>query len=171
MAHKSLREFLAHIESLGQLRTIKGAHPETEIGCMTEMMGEQAGPALLFDEIQGFPSGKRVVSNVFYSVDRTALALGLPAGLAGMDVVRAWREKLHCLKPLQSPLRMGTGPILENVVREADVDLYAFPAPKWHELDGGSYIGTGTVAITQDPDDHTVSLSTYRLKVDRKSVV
>jgi UbiD family decarboxylase len=72
MAYKNLREFLAKIESLGELRTVKGTHPETEIGCMTEMMGEQGGPALLSDEIQGFPPGKRVASNVFYSINRTA---------------------------------------------------------------------------------------------------
>ena len=32
------------------------------------------------------------------------------------------------------------------------VDVLAFPAPKWHEGDGGPYIGTECMVITKDPD-------------------
>jgi len=40
-----------------------------------------------------------------------------------------------------------------------------FPAPKWHPLDGGRYIGTGSFDITRDPDDGWVNLGTYRVMV------
>jgi hypothetical protein len=28
-----------------------------------------------------------------------------------------------------------------------EVDVTIFPAPKWHEKDGGRYVGTGTYSI------------------------
>ena len=29
-----------------------------------------------------------------------------------------------------------------------DIDVTNFPAPKWHERDGGRYIGTGSFNVT-----------------------
>jgi len=40
-----------------------------------------------------------------------------------------------------------------------------FPTPRWHPLDGGRYIGTGSFDITRDPDDGWVNLGTYRVMV------
>ena len=49
--------------------------------------------------------------------------------------------------------RWPTAPFFENAYRGADVDLWRFPTPRWHEDDGGRYIGTGDLVITRDPDD------------------
>jgi 4-hydroxy-3-polyprenylbenzoate decarboxylase len=51
-----------------------------------------------------------------------------------------------------SPEIVKDGPVMENVYEGKDIDLFRFPTPKWHELDGGRYIGTGSVDITRDPD-------------------
>jgi 3-polyprenyl-4-hydroxybenzoate decarboxylase len=32
---------------------------------------------------------------------------------------------------------------MENVYHGDDIDLLKFPVPRWHERDGGRYIGTG----------------------------
>ncbi|MBM2832180.1 MAG: ubiD, partial [Dehalococcoidia bacterium] len=46
-----------------------------------------------------------------------------------------------------------------------------FPTPKWHEKDGGRYIGTGHMVITRDPDTGEVNLGTYRVMLhDAKTV-
>ena len=37
-----------------------------------------------------------------------------------------------------------------------------FPTPKWHEHDGGRYIGTGDMVIIKDPDSGWVNVGTYR---------
>ena len=51
------------------------------------------------------------------------------------------------------------------------VNVLAFPAPIWHEADGGRYIGTGSYDITRDPDDGWVNLGTYRVQaLDEKHV-
>ena len=43
--------------------------------------------------------------------------------------------------------------------------MWKFPTPKWHELDGGRYIGTGSIDITADPDTGWVNLGTYRVMI------
>jgi len=36
------------------------------------------------------------------------------------------------------------GPVLENVLREGEIDVLKFPVPFLHELDGGRYIAPTT---------------------------
>jgi len=59
---------------------------------------------------------------------------------------------------------------LENVLSGDDIDLFKFPVPKWHALDGGRYMGTGDAVITRDPDTGEVNLGTYRIQaLDEKN--
>ncbi len=61
-------------------------------------------------------------------------------------LVRALRGKplqWEAASPRFEPEVLESGPIFENVVQGRDVDLRRFPAPLWHEHDGGRYIGTG----------------------------
>jgi 4-hydroxy-3-polyprenylbenzoate decarboxylase len=69
------------------------------------------------------------------------------------------------------PTKVESGPVSENVLTGKDIDVLQFPAPKWHEHDGGRYIGTGCVVITQDPDDGWVNLGTYRVMVHDRDTV
>ena len=51
------------------------------------------------------------------------------------------------------------------------MDLYTFPSPLWHELDGGRYIGTGCSVVTKDFDSDWVNVGTYRVMIhDRNHV-
>ena len=50
------------------------------------------------------------------------------------------------------PAYVDDGPIFENIRTGDDIDLEMFPAPIWHDGDGGRYIGTGSYNVTQDPD-------------------
>src|SRR3990170_268899 len=54
---------------------------------------------------------------------------------------------------------------------DTDVDMHEFPAPKWHELDGGNYLGTAGLVITRDPDEGWVNLGTYRVQVHDRDTV
>jgi UbiD family decarboxylase len=58
-------------------------------------------------------------------------------------------------------------PVRENVIEAGDVDLLQFPAPLWHEHDGGRFIGTGCVVFTTDPVTGVVNGGTYRMQVQR----
>ena len=60
---------------------------------------------------------------------------------------------------------MANGPVLENIDRDDEVDLFKFPVPRLHEKDGGRYIGTDDLVIMRDPDSDWVNAATYRVQV------
>jgi len=166
-----LREFIRKSSELGECKVIEGAHWDVEIGRIAELsLSVPDSPLLLFDKVQGYPSGYRVAANPFSSSRRAALALGLPLELTGLDLIRAWKEKLASLKPIP-PVYVETGPVRENVLLGDAVDVLKFPTPKWHELDGGRYIGTGSMVIQKDPDSGWINVGCYRSQiVDRNTV-
>jgi UbiD family decarboxylase len=162
-----LRAFIAELRESGDLREIKGADWKLEIGAVTEILGEEEGPALLFDEIKDYPKGFRVFSNVFRTHARAAASLGLPDTLSGVGLLNAWRQRIREKKPI-APVMVKDGPVFENRAEGAALDLGIFPAPIWHEHDGGRYLGTGSAVITRDPDSGQVNIGTYRCMVQGK---
>lgn len=161
MAFGDLRGFIDAAAALDQAQNINGAHWNLEIGCLTELMAEQEGPLLLFDHIPGYPKGFRIATNVLATPRRFALALGLPTDSAKLEILKIWREKIRGLKAL-APVEVSSGPLTENTMEGAGIDLEQFPAPKWHEHDGGRYIGTGDMIVTRDPDSGWINVGTYR---------
>src|SRR5437660_1026992 len=129
MLWTDLREYLAALDKSGELRVVRGANWEEEIGGITELITERQGPALLFDEIPSYPKGYRVASNLFTTTNRTALALGMGNG---ENLADRWAAKIRGFRPVP-PEYVASGPILENVLIGKDVDLFKFPTPKWHE--------------------------------------
>ncbi|MCH8022557.1 MAG: UbiD family decarboxylase, partial [Thaumarchaeota archaeon] len=165
MPVKDLREFIEKIESMGELKKIGGADWDLEVGALTEMVAaKQETTALLFHDIKGYENGPRILTNCFNSMSRTAIALDLQVGLTGLDLLKAWRARLRTMKPVP-PLEVNSGPIYENTITGADVDILKFPSPKWHKLDGGRYLGTACVVIMRDPEEDWINLGTYRVQV------
>ncbi|MBI4292149.1 MAG: UbiD family decarboxylase [Betaproteobacteria bacterium] len=166
-----LREFVEKAQGLGECKVIEGAHWDVEMGRIAELsLSVPDSPLLMFDRIQGYPKGFRVCTNPFTSTRRVALGLGLPLELKGLDLIRAWKEKVASIKPIP-PVYVKTGPVKENVLTGKDVDVLKFPTPQWHELDGGRYIGTGCMVIQKDPDTGWVNMGTYRTMIsDGKTV-
>jgi len=156
-----MREFIEAVDRMGELEKINNAHWDLEIGAITELMAEKRGPALLFDHIAGYPAGYRILSNAFATRKRVAIVMGLSPDLGPMDMLRAWREKIKEFKPVP-PITVKTGPVLENSLTGSAIDFGRFPTPKWHELDGGRYIGTGCSVITRDPEEGWVNVGTYK---------
>ena len=86
-----------------------------------------------------------------------------------LSYVRVLRDKISTgIKPLP-PVQVETGPVKENILIGADIDLFKFPTPKWHELDGGRYIGTGDMGIMRDADEGWINLSVYRVQIHDKT--
>jgi 4-hydroxy-3-polyprenylbenzoate decarboxylase len=171
MEYRDLRDWIRKADELGELKTLKGCDWNLEIGAITELVHHREdGPAVLFDEIKGYPKGYRVLSNSLSTRTRLGLTLGVPPGETKMDFVRAWKERYNKIKPV-APKIVKSSPLLENVYAEKDIDLLKFPTPKWHEYDGGRYIGTGSIDITRDPDEGWVNWGTYRVMIhDEKTV-
>ena len=166
-----LRVFLERIKTAGELQVIQGGHWNLEIGAITEIFAESLDTrALLFEEIVDYPRGYRVLSNILKSPFREALALGMSPETTAIQLVKEVKSRLVKFKPIL-PVEVKKGPILENIVDEKDVDILRFPTPKWHEMDGGRYIGTFDAVICRDPDSGYVNMGTYRVQVhDEKTV-
>jgi len=96
MANKDLRDWIRDIENAGELKTVKGAEPNEEIGGFVDIYQRKMGnPALIFDDIPGFPKGHRVVANILTSVPRINIALGLPAQASEMELIQWWRSYMR----------------------------------------------------------------------------
>ena len=171
---QDLREWLSATQELGELEHVKGAHWDQELGAITEINNRRRGPCLLFDEIPDYPSGYRVVTGTTGSPARLGGMLGFPTDLGNAELVEALRAKPSEWEGLAGdfpPEYVQTGPILENVKSGKDINLLEFPVPKWHEKDGGRFIGTGSAAITKDFDSDWINLGAYRMMVhDEKSM-
>ncbi|MBI2953471.1 MAG: UbiD family decarboxylase [Chloroflexi bacterium] len=170
-----LRGWLAEVDEMGELYRIDGADWNEEIGALSMLNGgKRNAPALLFDNIKGYPSGYRVLSCATATSSRIAHLLGLSKGLTDLELVAELRKKLPTWRAEADkfpPKDVQSGPVFENVHSGNDVDLLEFPAPKWHEDDGGRYLGTAHATITRDPDSGDVNLGLYRMMLhDRDKV-
>lgn len=166
MQSRDLRDWIHCVDELGELKKIDGADWDVEIGAITELAhhrGEQSH-ALLFDQIQGYPEGYRVLSNTLNTVKRIATTLYMDTNDNRLGFVKDIKRHISNVKYIQ-PETVKDGPVMENVLEGKDIDMWKFPTPKWHEQDGGRYIGTGSVDITRDPDEGWVNLGTYRVMI------
>ncbi|MFC1979921.1 UbiD family decarboxylase [Chloroflexota bacterium] len=165
---KDLREFLEKAKAQNDLKQIDGVDYDLELGVIAELMAEKQGPALLFDNIKDYPQGYRVATNIVNIKRRVAIAMGLPADTPGIELVKRWRQK--DFTPIK-PAEVKTGPVMENVITGNDVNILKFPAPRWHEHDGGRYMGTAHLAITKDPDEGYINFGVERMMVhDEKTL-
>jgi UbiD family decarboxylase len=161
-----LRAFLKELSAAGACRTISGADWNCEIGLITELQLQRPDePALLFDDVKGYPQGYRVVTNLLNTEAAFARMFGIDTRVRGIGLVRAVMEKLgRDFSPLK-PKIVERGAVEENIDRGDRVDLYKFPTPIWHKDDGGRYIGTGCVVVMKDPDTGWTNLGTYRVQI------
>src|SRR5579884_1484697 len=171
IAYDDLREWLAHAERLGEVRRVSGATWQEDIGLAAEaVLRAEYGPCVVFDDIPGCPKGFRVLLNMFAGKRRN-MTLGFPDHLSKWELSDAYREAFLEEQKIIPHEIVADGPVFENVLMGEDIDITKFPAPVWHEKDGGRYIGTGTYSITRDPDENWLNAGAYRAQLhDRKSV-
>jgi UbiD family decarboxylase len=171
IAYDDLREWLSYAERLGEVRTVRGASWEEDIGLAAEaVLRAENGPCVMFEDIPGCPKGFRLLLNMFAGTRRN-MTLGFPDHLTKWELSDAYREA-YLMNPKIVPHEIvDDGPVLENVLTGDDVDVTKFPAPIWHEKDGGRYIGTGTYSITRDPEENWLNAGAYRAQVHDKNSV
>ncbi|MCZ6637299.1 MAG: UbiD family decarboxylase [Alphaproteobacteria bacterium] len=164
--YDGLRSFIESCREIGECVDIDDAHWDLEIGTLTEAAAEKITdpPMLLFDNIKGYPKGRRVVSLPIASPNRFALVLGLPLDRPKLELVRLSARKIGEGTPIP-PREVASGPVMENVIEGDDVDVLAFPALRSHAWDGGRYIGTGDSLINRDPESGYINVGTYRMQV------
>ncbi|HEX3549804.1 MAG TPA: UbiD family decarboxylase [Candidatus Elarobacter sp.] len=168
-AQNDLREFVRACDRQGEVAYVAGAHWDKEMGAVTEVLYRQKvekAPMLVFDAIPGYPPGYRTAYGMFGSPFRLATVLGIDPSLSGdrMEMLQHFRKNIKRAYKQIEPVLVDDGPVMENVVRGEDVDVFAFPVPIHHELDGGRYIGTACGVVTRDPDTGRVNVGTYRVQ-------
>lgn len=165
----SLRTFIDHLEKIGELRHVRGADWDLEIGGIAELSYRQPLPrALLFDDIAGYPTGYRVLTGSTGSPRRFGHTLGLGDDLDDVGVVDALRGKPSqwASAAKDFPVEVvDRAPFHENVLEGDDANLLAFPVPRWHANDGGRFIGTGVLIVTSDPETGVHNGGCYRMQV------
>ncbi len=91
MAFQDLREFIAFLEQRGQLRRITApVSAELEITEITDRVSKAGGPALLFENVEGYDMP--VLINLFGSPERMSWALGVNSLDELGDRIKRWLD-------------------------------------------------------------------------------
>src|SRR5215470_16999018 len=120
IAYDDLREWLARAELLGEVRNVKGASWQEDIGLAAEaILRAENGPCVVFDEVPGSPKGFRVLLNMFAGTRRN-MTLGFPDHLTKWELSDAYREA-YLVKPrLIAHEIVADGPVIKNVLTGND---------------------------------------------------
>ena len=185
MAYNDIREWIAALDSAGELKRIKTeVDPRLEICEITDRVSKwparsgkgPGGPALLFENVKGYP-GSKVLMNQFGSERRMRLALDVSSldDISGrirefMDVKspQGLLDKIKMLPMLAEvgkffPKTVPTGPCKE-VIKRGNFSLLDFPILTTWPQDGGPFI-TLPCVITRDPRTGKRNVGAYRMQV------
>ena len=170
-SNHDLRAFLSEVDKIGELRRIENIPWDKDLGGLVEMILERSAhpPAMLFEKIPGARQDTEVLCSQIDTLPRLAIAMGTDPQLGLTDFIQAWRRKIRNFEPVPAQF-IKDAPILENRV-DKNIDLEAFPIPRWHEEDGGRYIGTDDLVVTEDPEEHWINAGTYRVMLQGKDAV
>lgn len=157
-----MRDWIKWLEEHDQLRRVKAKVDwDLEIGGLARAVQTMEGPALLFENIKGHEKtrGRKLFIGGLASYPRIAAMLGLPMNASMSEIINRCRR---VLREQVRPIMVSTGPVKENIVTGSDINLYEFPVPRWHHLDGGRYIDTFAGVVTKDPETGEVNVGMYR---------
>jgi len=152
---EDLRGYLKHLEEQRQLARVSDeVDVKYEIAAGIRKTSDIEGPALLFENIKGFP-GWRVLGGLFATRKLIALGLGVPEDKL--------LERYLTLEDKRIPPAMvSTGPVKEIKWTGADVDLHKLPIVTHAGKDIGAYVTIG-VQVGKDPDNGARNLSIHRM--------
>jgi 4-hydroxy-3-polyprenylbenzoate decarboxylase len=186
MQYKDLRDFIAQLESMGELKRISvEVDPYLEITEICDRTLRAGGPALLFEKIKG--SEIPVLGNLFGTPRRVALGMGeeSPEALRGVGKLLAqlkepeppkgmkdaW-DKLPMFRKVldMAPKEIKRAPCQEVVIEGDAVDLGEIPVQTCWPGDVGPLITWGLV-VTRGPTKSRQNLGIYRMQVIGKNRV
>jgi len=186
--YADLREFLAKLEALGGLKRVAApVSPRLEMTEVCDRVLRAGGPALLFERPVGH--SMPVLGNLFGTLERIALAMGIEAGanpapalrdigtllatLREPDPPQGLREVVKKLPQLarlagkvfdMAPKVVSSAPCQEMVWEGKDVDLARLPVQTCWPGDAGPLITWG-LSVTRGPLKPRQNLGIYRQQV------
>ena len=183
MKYRDLRDFLAGLESRGELKRVTATvDPCLEMTEICDRVLKAGGPALLFEKPKGH--SMPVLGNLFGTVRRVALGMGVDAAdpttalrelgrmlatLREPEPPRGWKDawdKLPLLKTVLSmePRAVTRAPCQEVVLEGPEVDLGRFPVQTCWPGDAAPLITWG-LTVTRGPNRRRQNLGIYRQQV------
>ncbi|MDR0380225.1 MAG: UbiD family decarboxylase, partial [Candidatus Accumulibacter sp.] len=180
MNHHDLRDFIAHLERLGELKRVH-AEIDTRLE-MTEICDRvlrAGGPAILFEKPKGHTIP--VLGNLFGTPRRVALGMGRESAGALREVGRmlarlrepeppkdlkgAWEAFPMLRQALRMTPKIVSSAPCHEVVREgSDVDLSGLPIQHCWPEDVAPLITWG-LTVTRGPEKPRQNLAIYRQQV------
>ncbi|PPD50245.1 MAG: 4-hydroxy-3-polyprenylbenzoate decarboxylase [Methylobacter sp.] len=186
MIYRDLRDFIAQLEKLGELKRITvEVDPYLEMTEICDRVLKQGGPALLFENPKG--SHTPVLANLFGTPRRVAMGMGAEE----VSELRGIGELLAYLKEPEPPKGMKDAfekiPVFKQVLNMApklvksppcqeisrigdEIDLSDYPIQTCWPEDAGPLI-TWPLVITKGPHKERQNLGIYRQQVIGKNKV
>ena len=180
MIYRDLRDFIAQLEKMGELKRIAvEVDPKLEMTEIADRVLRACGPALLFENPKG--STIPVLANLFGTVKRVALGMGEddPSRLREVGKLLAYLKEPEPPKGLRdawdkwpvlkqvlnmAPKEVRSAPCQEIVWEGADVDLNRLPIQHCWPGDVAPLITWG-LTVTRGPHKTRQNLGIYRQQV------
>jgi 4-hydroxy-3-polyprenylbenzoate decarboxylase len=166
MAYKDMRDFLAHLDRLGQLKRLKvpfNVERDTnELQALMRHLAETNGPGVILENLVGYNTpGVPLVFNPYGTRERTSLMLGVHDPL---------EAKLKHFQVLQDPSKWikprlvdrAKAPCKDVVIPRDKVSLDKDIPHVWFGQEGSAFV-TGGVGITKDPETGIRNVGAYRV--------
>ncbi len=156
----NMREYIDRLEAEGELvRFTSAIDTKHEIAAVITKYGEKA---VLFENIKGHDIP--VVGNLFGNMRKMELAFDT-------DRENLLQEYLQRVTRKVGSRVVAGGPVKENVLSGADVDLSRLPIPWLNEFDGGHYIDAGII-VAKDPEfGYNLALNRLHVQGRNKSSI
>jgi 4-hydroxy-3-polyprenylbenzoate decarboxylase len=186
MKYKDLRDFIAQLEAMGELKRIQTEiDPALEMTEICDRILKAQGPAVLFENPKGH--SMPVLGNLFGTPKRVALGMGQESVEALREVGKllaylkepdppkglrdAW-DKLPVLKQVMNmtPKELSSAPCQEIVWEGNDVDLSRIPIQTCWPGDVAPLITWG-LTVTKGPNKTRQNLGIYRQQVIARNKV
>jgi 4-hydroxy-3-polyprenylbenzoate decarboxylase len=180
MIYRDLRDFIAQLEKMGELKRIAvEVDPKLEMTEIADRVLRAGGPALLFENPKG--GTMPVLANLFGTVKRVALGMGEddPSRLREVGKLLAYLKEPEPPKGLRdawdkwpvlkqvlnmAPKEVKSAPCQEIVWEGADVDLSRLPIQHCWPGDVAPLITWG-LTVTKGPHKKRQNLGIYRQQV------
>ena len=171
----SLRSFLELLEKECPREMIRISRPvdpaRFEVTAILKHLENRGKfPLVRFDQpknLKGDVSPHPLLSNIFATRERCALALGLKPEQAGMPLSLEYARRLeHPLPPVL--LEASQSPVKQVIARGEQCDLTNFPIVRHHEMDPAPYIDMTPVMKHPDEGFYNVAFLRNMYKEPRK---
>jgi UbiD family decarboxylase len=83
----SMQEWMKRANAIGELKRVRSADCNLEIGTITELNGKRGGPALYFTDIPGYQEEYGVLSGAMLNSRTLGLTIGIEEKLNDLEMV------------------------------------------------------------------------------------